>query len=87
MRTKSMGDSLSHHVFVSSMPVSLSRHVGQRTRLARLIPATKERPPIGWRGREMKRTVEVVRVRHGLLMVTILSDDQRMKAEVRWAGW
>lgn len=90
IRTKRMNGSLKRKACVGKQHVPRC-HAGQRTRSARLTPATKEGPPIGWRegltgsglaGSEL----EVVRVRDGLLMVTILSDERMMKAEVRWAG-
>lgn len=86
--TKRMSGSLKRHVFVSSMSLggtSGNAHDQQGDTSDKGGPArwVEERlTDSGLAGSEL----EVVRVRDGLLMVKILSDERMMKAEVRWAG-
>lgn len=58
--------------------------------MSKVATSDKGGPPFGWREeinwRWASGKMEVVRVRHGLLVVEILSDEGMMKDEVRWAG-
>lgn len=58
--------------------------------MSKVDTSDKGDAPFGWREeinwRWASGKMEVVRVRHGLLVVEILSDEGTMKDEVRWVG-